>query len=154
MSGTHLKQDEVLRWQLGEASEAERLHVATCVACQAQVQPLVQALQGFGAATRQWGEAKATMSRPKAAPAEFHLQWRMLAAVCALLLIAIGMGAVRWQAHEAALHAAAIRRQAEQQLAQDNALLEAIDQDVSQVTPQALTPLSASASVNTGSLQQ
>jgi type II secretory pathway pseudopilin PulG len=70
----------------------------------------------------------------------------------ALLLIfsiGLGIGLPRWNAHRAAIQAQ-VRQQQEQQreiqdkqeLARDNALLDQVDQDVSQVVPEAMQSLS------------
>jgi len=53
-----------------------------------------------------------------------------------------GIGLPRWQQHRAATAAQVAQQQRQQELAQDNALLEEVDQDVSQVVPDAMQPLS------------
>jgi hypothetical protein len=69
--------------------------------------------------------------------------WGMVS--IALLLIFV-IGGPRWKAHRAALEAQVQQRQQQQQeekdLARDNALLEEVDQDVSQEVPEAMQPLS------------
>lgn len=63
----------------------------------------------------------------------------------AVLLLMFAVGVPRWKAHRAAMEAQVEQRQQQQQeqeLARDNALLEAVDQDVSQVVPEAMQPLS------------
>ena len=150
----HLDGHAVLRWQCGEVSDTERAHVAACPACQKLVRPMESALTWFGAAAREWGEAKSAvvLDPRQARPARsglssgfgsMTLAW---AAVCALLLVVFGLGLPRWQARQAAQQAALHRQQAQQQITQDDALLDAIDQDVSQVVPHALTPLSVDSS--------
>ena len=49
----HLSEEARMRWQMGDANEAERAHVAMCAECQAQAKPLMDALSWFGAAARQ-----------------------------------------------------------------------------------------------------
>ena len=63
-----------------------------------------------------------------------------LAGVALLLLFAIGVP--RWKAHQAAIEAQQRQQEQKQDLARDNALLEAVDQDVSQEVPVAMQPLS------------
>lgn len=177
----HLDREAALRWQMGDARDDERAHVAACAACQAQLQPLTEALQVFRAAAVEWSEAKSVAvpewsdAKSVAAPAwsdarsvaaaeqkwlerkaaagqprrRVALSW---AVACALLLTTFALGLSRWQAHQTAHQAAlqaAARLQQTRQLEQDDALLESIDQDVSQVLPQALAPLSEAESGTT-----
>ena len=68
--------------------------------------------------------------------------WAMVNVV---LLLIFGIGLPRWKAHRAAMMAQLhLQHQQEekQELARDNALLEAVDQDVSQVVPEAMQALS------------
>ena len=149
MSG-HLSEEALMRWQMGDATAAERAHVAMCTECQAQAKPLQDALSWFGAAARQWGEEKGAAAQQwresKAAAAR---GWRSMAAAWALvsvaLLLMFGIGLPRWKAHRAAIEAQAQQQQEQrlrQELARDNALLDEIDQDVSQVVPEAMQSLS------------
>lgn len=146
----HLSDEAVMRWQMGDATEAERAHVAMCTECQAQAKPLQDALSWFGAAARQWGEEKGAAAQQwresKAAAAR---GWRSMAAAWALVSIALllmfGIGLPRWKAHRAAIEAQVQEQQEQrlkQELARDNALLDEIDQDVSQVVPEAMQSLS------------
>jgi hypothetical protein len=67
------------------------------------------------------------------------------AVVSVALLLMFGIGLPRWKAHRAAVEAQMQQRQQQQEkqeLARDNALLEEVDQDVSQVVPEAMQPLS------------
>jgi hypothetical protein len=157
----HLSEEAVMRWQMGDAADAERAHVAMCAECQAQAKPLEDALSWFGAAARQWGEEKAALAEEwreaKAAAVEEWREskhaaarsWRsmvaMWATVSVALLLIFGIGLPRWKAHRAAIEAR-LRQQQQQQekqeLARDNALLDEVDQDVSQVVPEAMEPLS------------
>lgn len=150
MSTEHLSREAALRWQMGEASEQERAHVESCAACQSETAPLNDALQLFGAAAREWGEARAATSPVRAGRAQqrhaTRLGWSVLATVCALLLLTAGIGTARWQSQRSAMQATVRQQQAQQELAQDNALLEEVDQDVSQIVPDALSPLSGSSS--------
>ena len=152
MTSHHLTAEAMLRWQIGEATAAERAHVDGCAACTAQTQPLADALKLFGESAREWGNAKAGTAQQPEAVSPLWPSWGAMAAVCALLLLTLGIGAARWQAHRTALQATARQQQVQQELAQDNALLEAVDQDVSQLVPDALTPLSDTGSG--GSTQQ
>jgi hypothetical protein len=157
----HLNDDTLMRWQMGDATELERTHVAECTECQAKVQPLKDALSWFGAAARQWGEERAALvqewhdsrdaatqewRRSKAAAAQ---GWRSMAAAWALvsvtLLLVFAIGMPRWKAHQAAIEARVQQQhqqEQKQELASDNALLEEVDQDVSHVVPEAMEPLS------------
>jgi hypothetical protein len=169
MKTAHLDSKAALRWQWGEATETERAHMAACSTCRAQVEPLAEALGCFTLAARQWGDAKAAAAgerHPSQAAATEQWrhaniaaaqEWRAAktaaarprrgmafagAAVCSVLVVIFALGLPGWQAHQHPPQAAAYRQPAEQQKTQDDALLEAIDRDVSQVVPAALTPLS------------
>jgi hypothetical protein len=162
-TSAHLNDKTLIRWQMGDATELERTHVAECTECQAHAKPLKDALSWFGAAARQWGEERAALveewhqSRDAAAQewreskAAAARGWRSMAAAWALvsvaLLLVFAIGVPRWKAHRAAIEAQVQQRQQEQKqdLARDNALLEEVDQDVSQVVPEAMQPLSWSA---------
>lgn len=149
MTSEHLADEAALRWQIGEATAAERAHVAQCATCQAQTHPLAESLQLFRTAAQEWGAVKAATTPRTHAPQHVRLSWSAIAAVCALLLLTISIAAVRWQSRQASLQMAARQRQVQQQMAQDDALLEAVDQDVSQIVPDALTPLARSSNGNT-----
>jgi hypothetical protein len=163
-TNAHLNEETLMRWQMGDATELERMHVAECPECQAQAKPVKDALSWFGAAARQWGEERAALiqewheSRGAAAEewreskAAAARGWRGMAAAWAavsiVLLLIFGIGMPRWKAHHAAIEAQVQQRDVQQQqasqqaLARDNALLEEVDQDVSQEVPQAMEPLS------------
>jgi hypothetical protein len=165
---THLSKKAMLRWQAGEASELERCHVAECAQCQAQIQPLTDALNWFGAAAREWGAEKAALIQEwrtaKAAAMEEWQEskaaaarsWRTMVAVWALvgvtLLLLFGIGLPRWKEHRAVIDAQMQQQRqelAKQDLARDNALLDEVDEDVSQEVPAAMQPLSWSTSDTT-----
>ena len=160
-TGAHFDEEAAMRWQMGEATEAERAHVAACTECQTQTRPLADALSWCGAAARQWGEEKATAAQEcTEAKAAAGQEWReskaiaawsrrsMLAAwamVSVVLLLVFGIGLPRWKAHRAAMMAQLQQQhqqEEKQELARDNTLLEAVDQDVSQVVPEAMQALS------------
>jgi hypothetical protein len=178
-TSAHLNDETLLRWQAGDATESERTHVADCTECQAQAQPLKDALSWFGAAARQWGEERAALveewheSRDAAvqewreSKAAAARGWRGMAAAWALvsltLLLVFAIGMPRWKAHQAAVEARVQQQRQQEQkqeLARDNALLEQVDQDVSQVVPEAMEPLSWStasgnvASTSSGGVRQ
>ena len=165
----HLTEQALLRWQMGDASKTERAHVNGCLHCQAQAKPMTDALGWFGAAARQWGDEKAAVTREwreskaaasqergdatRSAVSEWHgakaaaaQSWRAMAAswavACIVLLLIFGIGLPRWKAHRRALEAQAKQQQLQQELARDNALLDEVDRDVSQVVPEAMQPLS------------
>jgi hypothetical protein len=157
----HFDEEALTRWQMGDAAETERAHLAGCSECQAQTRPLADALSCFGAAARQWGEEKAAVAQEWRAANDAAAQewreskaaaarnWRSMvaawAAVSVALLLIFGIGLPRWKAHRAAIEAQMQQRQQQQEkqeLARDNALLEEVDQDVSQVVPEAMQPLS------------
>jgi hypothetical protein len=152
---SHLSQEEILRWQAGDASEVEQAHIAECAECRAQTQPLADALQWFGAAARQWGAEKAALAGTSRVDVRTTLRWGKFAAALALacmLLVASGIALLRWQKSPSVPTQARVQQQQEtpqQQLAHDNALLEAVDQDVSQEVPSAMQPLSWSTSDTT-----
>ena len=149
MSG-HLSKEALMRWQMGDATGAERAHVGACVECQAQARPLQDALSWFGAAARQWGEEKAALMEEwreskHAAARNWRSMVGMWAAVSMALSLIFGIGLPRWKAHRAAIEAQVHQQQQQQEkqeLARDNALLDEVDQDVSQVVPEAMEPLS------------
>jgi hypothetical protein len=151
---SHLSQEAMLRWQAGDASAVEQAHIAECVECQAQTQSLGDALQWFGSAARQWGAEKAASTRTSRVDVRPPLHWGRFAAALALvcMLIATGIALLRWQKDPRVPMQARVQQQQEtsqQQLARDNALLEAVDQDVSQEVPSAMQPLSWNASDTT-----
>ena len=152
---THLSEKAVLRWQAGEASEVERRHVGECAQCRAQIEPLADALSWFGAAARQWGAEKAAAPRRLQAVAGAVHRWyrfAMAAALACVLLLATGIALLHWSKSQTApMQAQAPQQQqtAQQELTRDNALLEEVDQDVSQEVPAPLQPLSWSTSDTT-----
>lgn len=157
-TSAHLNEETLIRWQMGDATESERIHVAECTECQTQVKPLKDALSWFGAAARQWGEERAALVQEwhdakDAAVQEWRESkaaaargWRSMAAAWALvsvvLLLLFAIGVPRWKAHQAAIVAQQRQQEQKQELARDNALLEAVDQDISQEVPVAMQPLS------------
>jgi hypothetical protein len=168
-TSAHLSNETILRWQMGDATESERTHIAECPECQAQAEPLKDALSWFGAAARQWGEERAALVREwhesrDAAAQEWRESkaaaargWRSMAAAWALVSVALllffAIGVPRWKAHRAAIEAQVQQQRQQEQkqeLAQDNALLEEVDQDVSQEVPEAMQALSWNTSNSTG----
>ena len=165
----HLTKETLLRCQMGAGSEDEHAHLEMCSACRAQTQPMAEALGWFGAAARQWGEEKAAATaqwRRSPAAQEWRearvkasRRWPAMtaswAAACGVLLLIFGLGGglglPRWQAHRATLAAQARQQEAQRELARDNALLEAVDQDVSRSVPAAFAPLSWSTPTSTNS---
>jgi hypothetical protein len=162
---THLSERAILRWHADETSQVERRHVAECAECQARVKPLADALSWFSAAARQWGTEKAALAQEWRAAKASVIQeweesrfaaarrWRSMIAVWAVVSVALlmifGIGLPRWKAHRAVIEAQMLQHrqeQAKQELARDNALLDQVDQDVSQEVPAALQPLSWSTS--------
>jgi hypothetical protein len=160
-TSAHLNDETLMRWQVGDATEPERTHVAECAECQAQAKPLKDALSWFGVAARQWGEERAALVEEwhksrDAATQEWRMSkaaaargWRSMAAAWALvsitLLLIFAIGVPRWKAHQATIEAQVQQQRQQEQkqeLARDNALLEEVDQDVSQVVPEAMEPLS------------
>ena len=166
-TSAHFDEDAATRWQMGEATEVERTHLDGCVECQAQARPLADALSCFGAAAREWGEERAAVTREwRVAKAAAAQEWResraaaarswrtMFAAwvtVSVALLLLFGVGLPRWKAHRAYIEAQAQQQRVQEQkqeLARDNTLLDEVDQDVSQVVPEAMQPLSWNAANN------
>ena len=149
MSG-HLSEEALMRWQMGDATDAERAHIGACTECQAQARPLQDALSWFSAAARQWGEEKAALieewrESKHAAARTWRSMVGMWATVSVALLLIFGIGLPRWKAHRAAIEAQVHQQQQQQEkqeLARDNVLLDEVDQDVSQVVPEAMEPLS------------
>ncbi len=131
----HLSDEALLRFEMNEATAEDRAHLENCPRCRSEVAELAEAVRSFGMAARQFAAEKAATTRAWR-PSHAAHAWRGLAAGLALavtmLALLLGVGMPRWQAHRAALamHAA---EQRQQQLAADNALLEEVDQDVSQV---------------------
>ncbi len=152
-TGGHLTEEAMMRWQMGDANEAERAHVAICEECQAEAKPLKEALSWFGAAARQWGEEKAALARDwreseNAASRSWHSMIGVWATVGVALFLIFAVGLPLRNAHRAAIQAHMHQQQQQremqdkQELARDNALLEQVDQDVSQEVPEAMEPLS------------
>jgi hypothetical protein len=156
----HLTEEMLLRVQMGDASEAERAHLAGCEQCQQEAEPLSDSLRWFGAAAREFGAEKAALAgewrEARRAAAVHHRGFiAAWAAVAAVLLLMLGIGLPRWQQHRAAV-AAQAEQQRQQRLTEDDALLEEVDKDVSQVVPDAMQPLSlnsSSTAAGTGSTQ-
>jgi hypothetical protein len=164
----HLTEEMLMRVQMGDpASEAERAHLATCEQCRQQAEPMSDALRWFGAAAREFGAEKAALAaewrdgragaveewRQAKRSADAHRRSLMAtwAAVAAVLLLMFGIGLPRWQQHRAEL-ARQVDLLRQKQLTEDDALLEEVDQDVSQVVPDAMQPLSLNSnSSSTGS---
>lgn len=165
----HLTEQGLLRWQMGDASEAERAHVSACPQCQAQTRPMADALSWFGTAAREWGDEKAAATlqwrdATSSAAEEWRgartaaaRSWRTMAAswavACVVLLLIFGIGLPRWNAHRQALEAAIQQQQRQQELARDNALMEEVDSDVSQVVPEAMQPLTVGSTAGETSSQ-
>jgi hypothetical protein len=157
----HLSEEAMLRWQMGDANEAERTHVAICAECQAHAKPLEDALSWFGAAARQWGEEKAAAQGWRESKSTAARSWRSMiglwATVSVALLLIFAVGLPLRKAHRAAMEAQVHQQQRQreiedkQELARDNALLDQVDQDVSQVVPEAMQPLSWS-TTNSGAV--
>jgi hypothetical protein len=162
-TGVHLNRQAVIRWQMGEATESERSHMENCAACQAEAKPLKDALHWFGAAAREWGEQKAAFSREWGSERVARVRtaavisWRVLvgagAAVTLALLVIFGIGLPHEKSQAPANQADVQQQHAgqaqQQEIASDNALLDEVDQDVSQEVPAALQPLSWSATSST-----
>jgi len=155
-TSAHFDDEALVRWQMGDAAEAERVHLAGCADCQARTRSLADSLSWFGGAARQWGEEKAVASENlwKRKPAA-SMNWRGMVAAWAMvsvaLLLVFGIGLQRWKGHRAAIEAQVQQRQQQeekQELARDNALLEEVDQDVSQLVPESMQPLSWNAANN------
>lgn len=162
--GEHLDEDAMLRWQMEDASEAEREHLADCTVCLVKAKSLKDALGWFGTAAREWGGEKATMARARndakdAATLKWRkpksallLSWQSMvgvgAMVAAALLLIFGIGLPHRRSQQVPAPTTAMVQQAgeKQQITDnnalsDNALLEEVDQDVSQEVPAALQPL-------------
>ena len=157
-TGEHLQRQGVIRWQMGDATEAERRHMESCAACQAEAKPLKDALQWFGAAAREWGEQKAAFSvRGARVRHAAVVSWRVLVGVCAAvaiaLLVVFGIGLPHGKSGQPTNHVQVqpqqVEQQQQQEIASDDALLEAVDQDVSQEVPSAMQPLTWSAASST-----
>lgn len=151
-TGKHLDPGAVIRWQMGDASEAEREHMASCAACQAEAKPLEESLAWFGAAARNWGEHKAALAaRGVGVRHVAVVSWRVLIGVCAAATVAVlmvlGIGLPHWKSQPVTpqAHVQPQVEQQQQEIASDNALLDEVDQDVSQEVPAAMQPLSWSA---------
>lgn len=153
-TGKHLDREAVIRWQMGDASEAEREHMASCAVCQAEAKPLEESLAWFGAAARNWGEHKAALAARGAHVRHAAVvSWRVLMGVCAAATVAVlmvlGIGLPHWKSQaptsQAHVQPQQIEQQQQQEIASDNALLDEVDQDVSQEVPTAMQPLSWSA---------
>ena len=109
-TSAHFDEEALVRWQMGDAAEAERVHLAGCADCQARTRSLADSLSWFGAAARQWGEEKAVASENlwERKPAT-SMNWRGMVAAWAMvsvaLLLVFGIGLQRWKGHRAAIEA-------------------------------------------------
>jgi len=52
----HLDHDRISLSVLGEASDADRAHLAACPVCRAEVEQFEQALQGLRSSVREWSD--------------------------------------------------------------------------------------------------
>ncbi len=145
---THLSDHELAAWQAGECSPQSASHMAECGDCRRGASRLEDALGLFGETARTWSserlaahKAHMVVDPARGRGSMRQHGWVWTAAVAMMLLIA---GLTTWMQEQHAAQQAAQQRQ----LASDTVLLQEIDEDVSQVVPEALAPLGQSGVAN------
>jgi hypothetical protein len=139
----HLPDGEPDEWQAGERSAERARHVAECAECHRSVGRMEEVLALFGETARAWSADRPAMRQMRAVPVPggkrisgLQRGWVWTAAVAMLLLVLSGgtwVSVGTWLQHQQAAR--------ERQLASDGVLLQQVDEDISQVVPEALAPL-------------
>ncbi len=134
----HLTEQQILAWQLNEQTLEQAAHVAECGECRAEVEGLQSSIAAFRSSMVAWSEAHESRAmRPVwTAPRKRWLQPAFQWVAAAALLIGV---AAPLYTH----HVIEQRReeQAHQRALADQALLEQVDQEVSQTVPDTMEPL-------------
>ncbi|ADW69531.1 hypothetical protein [Granulicella tundricola] len=144
--GRHLDEDEFGLAMMGESLGADaQAHVDGCAECRAEMELFTGSVGNFGLAALRWSEAQ----RPAAMPQKAAAGWRMYPAAGWALAAAVLLGVmvpvtVHFQhGHSAVETAADTGSEIEagdsaEQIAKDNALLAAVDDELSQSEAQML----------------
>jgi hypothetical protein len=162
VAARHLSEDELDDMLMGLGSAAAHAHLARCAACRTQVQEFHSIVTAFNEASLEWSEAKSnTISRDLTARhPRFLLTPAMTWSLVATLLLAVTAGAFELRAvHEQTLSArnapavvgpvvetAAAAANApgtqvsgqDSQIAEDDAMLRAIDSEANRAEPSPL----------------
>jgi anti-sigma factor RsiW len=145
MNTNHLTERDQEEYVLGQRTPAMVQHLAHCAPCQAAVARLEQGVQLFRSAALEWS-AQSFEKRPlrhvPAAPVAGNAlfpawQWTVAACLLFLALLPAYFSVQRAHQHEAAVHPAAV------QVApiSDDALLQQVDEEVSESVPASMEPL-------------
>jgi hypothetical protein len=129
----HLSEKQILAWQLNEQSTQERRHVEQCKRCQGQVADLSRVISLYRSSVHGWSEARAAHV-VWTAPSRWQL-WRgatLRWASAVVLTLAVATPLYTHRVME--------ERKAERARA-DQALLDQVDQEVSQTVPDTMEPL-------------
>jgi anti-sigma factor RsiW len=151
ISATHLTQDELDSFLVGDPAPEATSHLAGCEPCQAALAELEMPLASFRAVTLAWSERRsATMPLRdlEAAQSRAAAAWRQRFALSAGLAAALAVGVAVPVLHHEATRTDAARNQpsaqgvattetasaspvdSPQQIARDNQMLRAIDQEL------------------------
>ncbi len=138
----HLTQDQLDEWLMGVASQELHMHCAQCVSCRDRVAALSESIQFYNQASFAWAEARSnTFTRDLS---EHRPTWRVTASAARSVAVTLIFGLVAslssathlWPAHvtgpaprAASAFAPDVRAQ---QIARDNAMLDAIDAELTQ----------------------
>ena len=137
-SGAHLTEQQVLAWQLNEQTPEQAAHVAECSECRAEVEGLQSSIAVFRSSMVAWSEAhesravRPVWNAPRNRWFQPAFQW---VAAAALL---VGVAAPFYTHRVMEQHR---EEQAQQRARADQALLEQVDQEVSQTVPDTMEPL-------------
>lgn len=132
----HLSEAQIAAWISGEREPSLQHHLAACPACRAEIQKTEDALDAFRQSVIRWSERQHQLSAPspsRSAPSGFALAWRKLS-----------WGGLALGALALALLAVLPPRPGDDWLrlsAEDAALLETVQTEVSRVVPQPMDPL-------------
>jgi hypothetical protein len=129
----HLDADRIARCILGEASAAERAHLARCAACRLEVEELGQTLRAFRGSVRDWSRSELVAYESGAELAGRSAPGTPCCIAVTLLLCLMGIRI-------------SLQQPSDRQLARDGAdpdsvLLERVRADVARRVPGGMEPL-------------
>ncbi len=134
----HLTEQQILAWQLNEQTPEQAAHVAECRECRTEVEGLQSSLAVFRSAVFAWSDGhesrtlRPLWTAPRKRWLQPALQWVAAAALLAGVAAPLYTHRVMEQRRE---------EQAQQRARADQALLEQVDQEVSQTVPDSMEPL-------------
>ena len=132
----HLSEDQITEWALGTSDEYVLRHLDTCAACSREAEELRSALTGFRDAVHAtarrdlsfWRSQQLVVRRRLLAQDWYPLHWAWVLAMVVVLITAILL-----------TRAPSVPKNYPSEDA-DNALLQAVQRDLSRDVPQALAP--------------